>query len=117
MKAKIFDPLRLLDIALYLWQLPQNIVAFLIWVFHDMFMVNRLLYSGKYIINGKKTNVTYYIYRLTNKKAKKNLYMGFSCGNKVFIYHNGNCKTNSNRVQSTVLRLKEHEYKHCIQSK
>ena len=101
------------EFLLYLWQLPQNIVALFILLWHKLFLSKRFLYSADYIINDKQTNDVVYVYKTKNSSSK---IKGFSLGNKVFIYYDENYK-DQNKLMLKIVQTIKHEYKHCIQSK
>jgi hypothetical protein len=98
-------------ILLYLWQLPQNLLTIIIFVYHKIFLSKRFLESGTYIFDNEITDVRYYLY----SHSKPNKYMGFNLGNKTFMYYDNTYKDKA-RMDKMVDDMKKHEFMHCIQS-
>jgi len=96
---------------LWLWQLPQMLIAYIILAYNKVFLKNRFVASGYYVVNNYLTDIKFYGY----KSRKPNIYSGISLGKIHFIWIDIEHK-DTVKVHNMIDEIHKHELMHTYQS-
>jgi len=98
-------------LLLWIWQIIQNILGLSVLIFNKVFLRKRFILKERIVVNGSKTNKTWYKYK--SRKPKK--ISGLSLGDYFFIWVDIDYPDKV-KLEKKINEVKEHELMHSFQS-